>query len=676
MTNPRIGKSPTVNYDIAKLTSAEQKILQQVFHKDWFITFAKEMPEWKKVNCRFVFARPNAELSSRFRLNRDLETLIIFLQSTFDNRTPDFVDRLMEGPQTWEDKDNEDDTKIGIFKNRLDPRKIILISQDKEIYQKVELYQKSHPQGRIFIPYTYGELLQESTSNAWERFKKQTYGQDLFAYEQPVLNDIYFFGREDVVAELANRCEGNLNSGVFGLRRVGKTSVLHALKRKLHADKRGIAFYFPCYKPSFYNSRWWEVLRLIAESILNNNLSSDYSEQNADDAFKRDLQRASKKYKTKIVLIFDEIESFMYELSDAEHWKTGKDYVEFWQTVRAIQQESPDLFTYVLCGVNPTALEKHTIGSYTNPIFSGLNPIYLPPFNYVQIREMIQTIGEYMGLTLDEEIFSHMEKDYGGHPFLIRMACSKLHEKTLHHGRPYHVETSTYVETKDEIDDKLFPNIKQILEMLETHYPTEYLLLDYVVNDEQNIDSYLMQYRDEILHLLNYNIIKKGAGNKLFLTIKAMEKYLQKPTFPSVKKASSLSKKPLIEGVISSDVEKTFVPSTTTIHIGTFQGVLGNIANSGELTQNLELSINAISKGDFESLQNALKKLGIEQDDINELKAAVESEPETTKSEKFGEKVSAWIGKMIQKAASGSWDIGIAVAGNILATVITKYYGF
>lgn len=254
------------------------------------------------------------------------------------------------------------------------------------------------------------------------------------------------------------------------------------------------------------------------------------------------LERASKKYKSKIVLIFDEIESFAHELSSAEHWKSGNDYIEFWQTVRATQQERPGLFVYVLCGVNPTPLERHTIGSHSNPIFSGLNPMYLSPFSQLQTKEMVQTIGEYMGLTFDEEIFSRLENAYGGHPFLIRMVCSKLHEKTLHHGRPHHIETKVYLEMTEEIEDKLFPNIKQILEKLETDYPTEYILLEDIASGKQDIKQNIMQDHDEILHLLSYNIIKKDADNKYFLTIKAMEKYLQKPTSLSRNKASTTEK--------------------------------------------------------------------------------------------------------------------------------------
>ena len=125
-------------------------------------------------------------------------------------------------------------------------------------------------------------------------------------------------------------------------------------------------------------------------------------------------------------------------------------------------------------------------------------------------------------------------------------------------------------------------------------------------------------------------------------------------------------------GLTFSSTEKIKASSPTSIRIENFQGVLGNIENS-TFTQNLGLPI---VKGDFESLHKELKKLGIEQNDIDELKVAIENEPEIKKQEKFREKVGSWIGKMVQKAATGSWDVSVATAANVLATLIAKYYGF
>lgn len=108
------------------------------------------------------------------------------------------------------------------------------------------------------------------------------------------------------------------------------------------------------------------------------------------------------------------------------------------------------------------------------------------------------------------------------------------------------------------------------------------------------------------------------------------------------------------------------------INIERFQGIFGNVDNSS-IAQNLDY---IVLKGNFESLSKELLKLGVDQTDINELHTALDSESAIKDQTKFGPKVGAWIGKMVQKAATGAWDISINAVGNILALIIAKYYGF
>lgn len=104
----------------------------------------------------------------------------------------------------------------------------------------------------------------------------------------------------------------------------------------------------------------------------------------------------------------------------------------------------------------------------------------------------------------------------------------------------------------------------------------------------------------------------------------------------------------------------------TTIHQGS-ANIVGN-AQDSIITQAVEIN-------NWESLENALKEKGIKQEDIDELKEAIESDPIPESSSKFGPLVSGWIGKMVGKAAKGLWDIGVSTAGSLLATAICKYYG-
>jgi hypothetical protein len=57
------------------------------------------------------------------------------------------------------------------------------------------------------------------------------------------------------------------------------------------------------------------------------------------------------------------------------------------------------------------------------------------------------------------------------------------------------------------------------------------------------------------------------------------------------------------------------------------------------------------------------------------LEHAVRHDPKPQSVAELGPKVSAWVGKMVGKAAAGSWEIGIATAGGFLANALSKYYG-
>ena len=53
-------------------------------------------------------------------------------------------------------------------------------------------------------------------------------GRDLFEYSSPLRTENYFFGREDIINELMQAKYTYQNCGIFGLRKIGKTSILYS----------------------------------------------------------------------------------------------------------------------------------------------------------------------------------------------------------------------------------------------------------------------------------------------------------------------------------------------------------------------------------------------------------------------------------------------------------------
>lgn len=82
-----------------------------------------------------------------------------------------------------------------------------------------------------------------------------------------------------------------------------------------------------------------------------------------------------------------------------------------------------------------------------------------------------------------------------------------------------------------------------------------------------------------------------------------------------------------------------------------------------------------IIQNDFDSLRRFLSSLEVGEDSIRELAEAIQEDKKHQKETGFGNRVQTWLGKMICRAADGSWRIAIAVAANLLTRALTQYYG-
>lgn len=125
------------------------------------------------------------------------------------------------------------------------------------------------------------------------------------------------------------------------------------------------------------------------------------------------------------------------------------------------------------------------------------------------------------------------------------------------------------------------------------------------------------------------------------------------------------------KGMTFSQDEKEMAVASQEINITNFQGVLGNVTNS-TLSQNLKINVKA---HDYGSLKAFLLSIGLSENDLNDLEKAIRSDPIAKTKNKFGKKVSSWMGRMLAKAANGSWRVSAAAAGNLLAQAIGAYYG-
>jgi hypothetical protein len=126
------------------------------------------------------------------------------------------------------------------------------------------------------------------------------------------------------------------------------------------------------------------------------------------------------------------------------------------------------------------------------------------------------------------------------------------------------------------------------------------------------------------------------------------------------------------EGIRFSDAERDKAAASTGITIGNFQGILGNVSDSS-IMQSFQMDVR---RGDFESLKQYLKAQKVSDEDIQELETALKADGNLKSAGTFGERVGGWIGKLVSKAASGAWQVGVSTSSNLLAAGIRAYYGY
>jgi hypothetical protein len=119
--------------------------------------------------------------------------------------------------------------------------------------------------------------------------------------------------------------------------------------------------------------------------------------------------------------------------------------------------------------------------------------------------------------------------------------------------------------------------------------------------------------------------------------------------------------------------ESTPVPKETVSQIfhTHIYGNVGSVASGHDITQTATVNV---QQGNFRSLAAFLETQGVADGDVKDLKAAVQPEPEVS-SDRFGKRVSTWMGKMVEKSAEGTWKVATGVASNVLTSAIKAYYG-
>ena len=138
---------------------------------------------------------------------------------------------------------------------------------------------------------------------------------------------------------------------------------------------------------------------------------------------------------------------------------------------------------------------------------------------------MLKMLGRYMGIKFEIGFYSILIKSYGGHPFLVRHACSKLCE--LIKERPITFTKEHFDTHNKQINLSLQKNVKQILNVLSVWYPNEYEMVVYLSKGEfETVEGYLKEHPEFLEHLVGYGLVNL-IDNKPELSLLILSSHLK-----------------------------------------------------------------------------------------------------------------------------------------------------
>lgn len=419
-------------------------------------------------------ADPKAAFRERFGFDQEL--LVIY------SRHPVTDARVLTALETL--------VKSTELKHRVDKVVALLIHEGDNDSTRMLLSKQSD---RVIVLVHAAELLDKQRGPLFLRVRiAESVGDvDLFSFASPINADQYFFGREDIVNELVTQvARRRQNLGLFGLRRTGKTSVLFAVERRLDADGAStLCAYVDAQSPGIHAARWWIALQEIAARLKTclfekrkrtAVLVGSYQADTAGREFAADVRAILAAGQLEgIVLMIDEVEYVTAGVSGplGRHWDV--DFFPFWQTLRSLHQETKGKFSFVLSGVNPRISEAEAIGGQRNPIFEFVTTRFLPSLTHERTRELVRTTGRYCGLKFDEGVYAYLSTRYGGHPYLTRLACSVVWSRVDRRSPQTLalVDVAAFAACEDQIQQRLFAPLRDVLLSLVWWYPEEYEVL-------------------------------------------------------------------------------------------------------------------------------------------------------------------------------------------------------
>jgi Cdc6-like AAA superfamily ATPase len=376
----------------------------------------------------------------------------------------------------------------------------------------------------------------ESSSGAeeiWANIVNRLTTTNLYDQTLPVTGRD-FFGRQATLKELTSHLVAGRVSGVFGLRKTGKTSLVKELGRRVSARQDTHQIFVLRDLETLPSAELDQVPNLLED--LRVNLLAELRTQGLRtfelvelphkptvSDFRRSLHTLLghiNKSDVNVVLALDEIESLVGPASARD--SDRPEVVELLGALRALVQENPN-FNVIVSGLTSSILEEGQLFSRENPFFAWASTIFLPRLTSVESKDILVRLGERMAITWDDESAARAAEIADGHVFLLRTLAAKVVQTLPSDLTARTISIDILENTQKRWRRSVAGHVREMLESVSRYYPDEHSLLDLLLEDPSQFETIEEQFPSQIEHLIQLGLVAEGVDGLRLTALAAFD---------------------------------------------------------------------------------------------------------------------------------------------------------
>ncbi len=358
---------------------------------------------------------------------------------------------------------------------------------------------------------------------------------DPYTESKPIHDPTWFYGRDEFLDRLPAVLAQGQHVGLFGLRKVGKTSLINLLRQRFAATP---TVFIDCQafseKAEIYFS---EIVSQLHVELRTHGLKRlpRFPSPLDRDTFRQHVINLVERWKQagrreRFLIILDEIDKFFPRRRALSKEVIWKEYVNLFKVLRGLAQHQQCLVTLVVAyrpDVNRYNIFMPTLEE--NPMFQSFQEEYLGFLSADDSDKMISEIGLSKEIIWEPEAVRRVFEYCGGHPLVTRFFASYACDE----GMLKHIDTARVEATAKDIQMTLRRN------EIGNYYAQG--VWDLLYEDEQQVlqlickqgkegiaeSSIPDQLNEALTNMSHFGLITMCDG-KFFLSAQLMQTWLQR----------------------------------------------------------------------------------------------------------------------------------------------------